>query len=77
MSIIFTIDYMFLYTHWRHPADKPMVTDWFRDLLRKRQRAQLSGDLNQANILRNKVNRAASKIPQNHGNNTRGYAVYF
>ena len=41
----------------RHTADKPWVTDWFRDLVRKRQRAHMSGDLNQAKILRNKVNR--------------------
>ena len=33
----------------RHMADKPRVTDWFRDLVRKRQRAHMSGDLNQAN----------------------------
>ena len=45
----------------RHTADKPRATDWFRDLLRKRQRAHMSGDLNQAKLLRNKDNRAASK----------------
>ena len=49
----------------RHTADKPWVTDWFRDLVRKRQRAHMSGDLNQAKILRNKVNRAASKLKYN------------
>ena len=32
----------------RHTADKPWVTDWFRDLVRKRQRAHMSGDMNQA-----------------------------
>ena len=37
----------------RHMADKPWVTDWFRDLVRKRQRAHMNGDLNQAKILRN------------------------
>ena len=37
-------------------ADKPWVTNWFRDLVCKRQRAHMSGDLNQAQILRNKVN---------------------
>ena len=46
----------------RHTADKPWVTYWLRDLVRKRQRAHMSGDLNQAKILRNKVNRAASKL---------------
>ena len=48
----------------RHTADKPWVTDCFGDLIRKRQRAHMSGDLNQANILRNKVNRA-SKLMYN------------
>ena len=37
----------------RHTADKPWVTDWFRDLVRKRQRAHMSDDLKQSNILRN------------------------
>ena len=32
----------------RHTADQPGVTDWFRDIVRKRQRAHVSGDLNQA-----------------------------
>lgn len=49
----------------RHTADKPWVTDWFRALVRKRQRAHMSGDLNQAKLLRNKVNRAASKLKYN------------
>ena len=49
----------------RHTDDKPWVTDWFRDLVRKRQRVHMSGDLNQAKILRNKVNRAASKLKYN------------
>ena len=44
----------------RHTADKPWVTDWFRDLVRKRQPAHMSGDLNQAKILLSKVNRTAS-----------------
>ena len=43
----------------RHTADKPCVIDWFRDFVRKRQRAHMSGDL------RNKVNRAASKLTYN------------
>ena len=33
--------------------------------LLKRQRAHMSGDLNQAKILRNKVNRVASKLTYN------------
>ena len=45
----------------RHTADKPWVTDWFRDLVRKRQRVNMSGYLNQAKIWRNKVNRIDSK----------------
>ena len=49
----------------RYTSDKPWVTDWVRDLLRKRQRTHMSGDLNQAKILRNKVNRAASKFKYN------------
>ena len=49
----------------RHTADKPWVyqpvylvqrLSWY-----KRQRVHMSGDLNQAQLLRNKVNRAASK----------------
>ena len=32
----------------RHTADKPWVIDWFRDLVRERQRAHVSDDLNQA-----------------------------
>ena len=39
-------------------------TDWFTDLVCKRQRTH-SGDLNQAKILRNKVHRAASKLKYN------------
>ena len=46
----------------RHTADKPWVTDSFRDLVRKRH---MSGDLNQAKILSNKVNRAALKLQYN------------
>ena len=49
----------------RHTADKPWVTDCFRDIVRKRQRAHMSGDLNEAKILRNKVNRVTSKLKYN------------
>ena len=37
----------------RHTSDKPWITDLFRSLVRKRQRAHMSGDINQARILRN------------------------
>ena len=46
----------------RHSADKPWVTDGFRLLVRKRQRAHMSGNFVQEKILRNKVNRAATKL---------------
>ena len=39
----------------RHTAGKPWVTDWFRDLIGKRQRAHICGDLNQVTMLRNKA----------------------
>ena len=46
----------------RHSADKPWVTDGFRLLVRKRQIAHMSGHFAQEKILRNKVNRAATKL---------------
>ena len=46
----------------RHSADKPWVTDGFRALVRKRQRAHICGDLAQARLFRNKVNRAAVRL---------------
>ena len=46
----------------RHSADKPWVTDVFRLLVRKRQRAHMSVTFAQEQILRNKVNRAATKL---------------
>ena len=46
----------------RHSADKPWVTDGFRALVRKRQRAHMCGDLAQARLFRNKVNRAAVRL---------------
>ena len=51
MEICFPTKVVMRHTAW--------VTDWFRDLVRKRQRAHMSGDVNQAKILCNKVNRAA------------------
>ena len=46
----------------RHSADKPWVTDAFRALVRKRQRAQMCGDITQARLFRNKVKRAAVRL---------------
>ena len=46
----------------RHSAVKPWVTDGFRLLVRKRQRAHMSGHFAQEKRLRNKVNRAATKL---------------
>ena len=46
----------------RHTSDKPWITDRFRSLVRKRQRAHISGDIIQARVLRNKVNHTASKL---------------
>ena len=46
----------------RHTSDKPWITDRFRSLVRKRQRAHMSGDVIQARVLRNKVNHTASKL---------------
>ena len=46
----------------RHSGDKPWVTDSFRQLVRRRQRARMSGDKCQANQLRNKVNREATRL---------------
>ena len=42
--------------------DKPWITDNFRELIRKRQRARMSGDTLRANSLHNKVNHVASKL---------------
>ena len=46
----------------RHSADKPWVTDGFRALVRKRQRAHMCGDLAQSRLFRNKVIRAAVRL---------------
>ena len=48
----------------RHTADKPWVTDYFRHLIRQRQRAIMSGDIDEARRLRNLVNRTAPKLRQ-------------
>ena len=46
----------------RHSADTPCVADVFRLLVRKRQRAHISGNVAQEKTLRNKVNRAATML---------------
>ena len=46
----------------RHSADKRWVTEGFRAPFRKRQRAHMCGDLAQARLFRNKVNRAAVRL---------------
>ena len=48
----------------RHTADKPWVTDYFRHLIRQRQRALMSGELDEPRRLRNLVNRTAPKLRQ-------------
>ena len=49
----------------RHTNDKPWITDNFRDLIRRRQRARKSGNHELANKLRNKVNRMAGRLRHN------------
>ena len=46
----------------RHISDKPWVTDYFRQLIRQRQRAFLSGNFISYRRLRNKVIRTAKSI---------------
>ena len=46
----------------RHTADKPWVTDYFICLIRKRQRAFMSGNKCEYKVLRNKVNRASARL---------------
>ena len=46
----------------RHTSDKPWVTDYFRQLIRQRQRAFLSGDFILHRRLSNKVIRTAKSI---------------
>ena len=48
----------------RHTADKPWVTDYFRHLIRQRQRDIMSVDIDEARRLRNLVNRTAPKLRQ-------------
>ena len=46
----------------RHTADKPWITDLFRNLIRKRQRAYMSGNRDEYRVLRNIVNIAYDKL---------------
>ena len=46
----------------RHTADKPWITDLFRNLIRKRQRAYKSGNRDEYRVLRNMVNREFTKL---------------
>ena len=46
----------------RHTADKPWVTDYFRCLIRKKQRAFMSGDQCEYKTLRNETNRASARL---------------
>ena len=46
----------------RHTADKPWITDMFRNLIRKRQRAYKSGNRDEYRVLRNTVNRESAKF---------------
>ena len=46
----------------RLTADKPWVTDYFRCLIRKRQRAFMSGDQCEYKALRNETNRASARL---------------
>ena len=46
----------------RHTCDTPWITDGYRLLSRKRQRAHMSGDIIEARSLRNQVNRATAKL---------------
>ena len=46
----------------RHTSDKPWITDGYRLLIRKRQRAHMRGDIGEARSLRNQVNRATVKL---------------
>ena len=46
----------------RHTCDKPWITDGYRLLIRKRQRALMRGDIVEARSLRNQVNRATAKL---------------
>ena len=46
----------------RHTGDKPWITDGYRLLIRKRQRAHMRGDIVEARSLRNQVKRATATL---------------
>ena len=46
----------------RHTGDKPWITDGYRLLIRKRQRAHMRGGILEARSLCNQVNRATVKL---------------
>ena len=46
----------------RHTADKPWITDYYRCLIRKRQRAFMSGNRPAYRLFRNEVNRASVRL---------------
>ena len=50
----------------RHASDKPWVTGYFRQIVRQRQRAFLSGNNSLYRSLRNKVIRSAKSIRQSY-----------
>ena len=57
------MDHCFPYKHVaRHSGHKPWVTDRFRQLVRKRQRAHMAGDRLATNKFRNMVNRESSRL---------------
>ena len=46
----------------RHTADKPWITDLFRNLIRKRQHAFMAGNRDEYCVLRDMVNRASTQL---------------
>ena len=46
----------------RHTGDKPWITEAYRLLIRKRQRAHMRGDIFEVRSLRNQVKRATVKL---------------
>ena len=65
-----TMEELIMVTHFpykyvtRHTDDKPWVTDYFRHLIRQRQRTLMSGDIDESRRLRNLVNRTSPKLRQ-------------
>ena len=46
----------------RHAADKPWITDLFRNLIRKSQHAFMAGNRDEYRVLRDMVNRASTQL---------------